>query len=114
MNKKVGLCICYNVNNYGSALQCFATVYTVKKLGFEGEIIRYKKDKAFFFKSLLRIFNPYMIEGKYKCFLSRLNRLLRQDYRDYEKARESKFEDFRLEHFEPIFSTIDFMPIYSG
>ena len=104
MNKKVGLCICYNVNNYGSALQCFATVYTVKKLGFEGEIIRYKKDKAFFFKSLLRIFNPYMIEGKYKRFLSKLNRLLRKDFRIDQNIRRSKFEEFRSERFEPIFS----------
>ena len=104
MNKKVGLCICYNVNNYGSALQCFATVYTVKKLGFEGEIIRYKKDKAFFFKSLLRILNPYMIEGKYKRFLSKLNRLLRKDFRIDQNMRRSKFEEFRSERFEPIFS----------
>ena len=106
MNKKVGLCICYNVNNYGSALQCFATVYAVKRLGIEGEIIRYKKDKVFFFKSLLRIFNPYMIEGKYKRVLSKLNRLLRKSYRDYKSARDSKFAEFRSERFEPIFSNI--------
>ena len=104
--KKIGLCICYNVNNFGSALQCFATIYIVKKLGFEGEIIRYKKDKAFFFKSLLRIFNPYMIEGNYKRVLSKLNRLLRKKYRNYKSARDSKFEAFRSERFEPIFSKI--------
>lgn len=104
--KKIGLCICYNVNNFGSALQCFATVYTVKRLGFESEIIRYKKDKAFFFKSLLRIFNPYMIEGKYKRFLSKLNRLLRKDFRIDQNMRRSKFEEFRSERFEPIFSKI--------
>ncbi len=106
MGKKVGLCICYNVNNFGSALQCFATVYVVKKLGYDGEIIRYKKNKAFFFKSLLRIFNPYMIEGKYKRVLSKLNRLLRKKYRNYKSARDSKFEAFRSERFEPIFSKI--------
>ncbi|MEE1277185.1 MAG: polysaccharide pyruvyl transferase family protein [Fibrobacteraceae bacterium] len=106
MNKKVGLCICYNVNNYGSALQCFATVYTVKKLGFEGEIIRYKKDKAFFFKSLPRIFNPYMIEGKYKRFLSKFNRLIRKDYRIERSKRCSKFEEFRSECFKPLFSKV--------
>ncbi len=106
MKKKIGLCICYNVNNFGSALQCFATVYTVKRLGFEGEIIRYKKDKAFFFKSLLRIFNPYMIEGKYKRFLSRWNRFFRKDYRNYRNMRISKFDEFRSECFKPIFSKI--------
>lgn len=104
--KKIGFCICYNVNNFGSALQCFATVYTVKRLGFEGEIIRYKKDKAFFFKSLLRIFNPYMIEGKYKRFLSRWNRFFRKDYRNYRNMRISKFDEFRSECFKPIFSKI--------
>ncbi len=106
MDKKVGLCICYNVNNFGSALQCFATVYTVKRLGYEVEIIRYKKDKAFFFKSLFRIFNPYMIEGKYKRFLSKLNRLFRKKYRDYENTRDSKFDEFRSECFKPFFSKI--------
>lgn len=106
MGKKVGLCICYNVNNFGSALQCFATVYAVKKLGYDGEIIRYKKNKAFFFKSLLRIFNPYMIEGKYKRVLSKLNRLLRKKYRNYKSARDSKFEEFRSECFKPLFSKV--------
>ncbi len=106
MRKKIGLCICYNVNNFGSALQCFATVRSIKKMGYDSEIIRYKKNKVFFFKSLFRIFNPYMIEGKYKRFLSKLNRLFRKEYRDSLIMRISKFEEFRSEYFKPLLSKI--------
>lgn len=104
MKKKLGLCICYGVNNFGSALQCFATIHTVKKMGFDCEIIRYKKDKLFFIKSLFRLFNPYMIEGKYKRFLSTFNRLIRKDFGISQKKRRSKFDSFRNDFFKPFYS----------
>ena len=41
--KKIGLCICYSVKNYGSMLQAYATQQYVQKAGLDYEIIRYIK-----------------------------------------------------------------------
>lgn len=41
--KKVGLCMAYTGTNYGQLLQAFATQYMIEKLGFETEILEYRK-----------------------------------------------------------------------
>lgn len=53
-NKKIGIITILNVNNYGAELQAFALNFTLRKLGYDNEIINYlyfkhpdyKKEKA--------------------------------------------------------------------
>ena len=64
--KKIGLCVCYNTKNYGSQLQVLATQLKVQALGYDYEIIRYKKkyDLKMVLKSVPRVFNPWLVRGK--------------------------------------------------
>ena len=64
--KKIGLCVCYNTKNYGSQLQVLATQLKVQALGYDYEIIRYKKkyDLKMVLKSAPRVFNPWLVRGK--------------------------------------------------
>lgn len=41
--KKIGLCVCYDTKNFGSQLQVLATDKKINELGYETEIIRYKR-----------------------------------------------------------------------
>ena len=53
--KKIGLAVCYDTKNYGSQLQVLATLKKIEELGFETEIIRYKKKISPIFRF------PYLI-----------------------------------------------------
>lgn len=63
---KVGLSVCYDTKNFGSQLQVLATVKKIEALGFETEIIRYRKKITipFAIQQLPRLFNPYFIHSK--------------------------------------------------
>ena len=60
--KKVGLVAVLN-HNYGSQLQTFALHYTLKSLGVDNEIIKYKQNPL---KQVKRILNPsfFLIKGR--------------------------------------------------
>ena len=63
--KKLGLCVRYDCNNYGSMLQILATQKVIEKYGWDYEIIRYdKKTIGFVIKNVTRLFNPYFMRGK--------------------------------------------------
>ena len=64
--KKVGLCVCQETKNYGSQLQVLATEVAVQKLGYEYEIIRYKKkyDLKFVIKSITQLFDKLLMKIK--------------------------------------------------
>lgn len=63
--KKLGLCVRYDCNNYGSMLQIFATQKAIKKMGWNYELIRYdKRTMTFLIKNITRLFNPYFMNGK--------------------------------------------------
>ena len=63
--KKLGLCVRYDCDNYGSMLQIFATQKAIIDSGWTYEHIRYdKKTLIFLLKNLTRIFNPYFMRGK--------------------------------------------------
>ena len=64
--KKIGLAVCYDTKNFGSQLQVLATVKKIDDLGYETEIIRYKKKltPVFLMQSIPRVFNvPFLISG---------------------------------------------------
>ncbi len=64
---KIGLCVRYDCNNFGSMLQILATQKMITRFGGEYEIIRYDKKTPFFMlTNITRIFNPYFMRGKIK------------------------------------------------
>ena len=64
--KKIGLAVCYDTKNFGSQLQVLATVKKIDDLGYETEIIRYKKKltPVFLMQSIPRVFNVPFIMAK--------------------------------------------------
>ena len=63
---KIGLSVCYDTKNFGSQLQVLATIKKIEDLGYESEIIRYKKKFSLYFlmQQMPRLFNFYFIIGK--------------------------------------------------
>ena len=104
--KKIGLCICYDVENFGSTLQAFATIFGLKKIGCDCEIIRYRKKKnlRFYITSFFRLFNVYMLEDKRKRFVSIVSKLLHPSYKKYCAKWHRNFESFQQSHFSPLLS----------
>lgn len=64
--KKIGLSVCYDTKNFGSQLQVLATIKKIEALGYETEIIRYRKKLSmdFVIQQVPRLFNSYFIKGK--------------------------------------------------
>lgn len=64
--KKVGLAVCYDTKNFGSQLQVLATIKKVEDLGYESEIIRYKKKltPTFVLQTIPRLFNVSFLKAK--------------------------------------------------
>lgn len=63
---KIGLAVCYKVQNYGSKLQAFATQEMIKKLGYDCECVNYtkKKDVNTFLSYLHTLLIPYVLKIK--------------------------------------------------
>lgn len=63
---KVGLAVCYDTKNFGSQLQVLATIRKIEDLGYNTEIIRYKKKltPTFVLQTIPRIFNVSFIKSK--------------------------------------------------
>ena len=67
--KKVGLCVRYDCNNFGSMLQILATQKVIAAAGWGYEIIRYdKRTPLFYITNVTRVFNPYFMKGKIETF----------------------------------------------
>lgn len=104
--KKIGLAVCYDTKNFGSQLQVLATVKEIESLGFETEIIRYKKKLTpkFLVQSIPRVFNPYFISGK------RNGRKKKKEIQAYPKiaekvaVRNKRFDSFVNQYFSNILS----------
>lgn len=64
--KKVGLAVCYDTKNFGSQLQVLATIKKIEELGYDTEIIRYKKKltPVFVLQTIPRLFNMSFVKTK--------------------------------------------------
>ena len=99
--KKIGLAVCYDTKNYGSQLQVLATLKKIEELGFETEIIRYKKkiSPTFIVQTLPRLFNIPFIQAKINSKKKR-NRIDKHDQlRDDVKKRNDRFNKFVTDYF---------------
>ena len=99
--KKIGLSVCYDTKNFGSQLQVLATIKKIEELGYETEIIRYKKKLSFtFFKQTLpRFFNPYFIKSKMKGIKKKKAFKEHQDIYENIKIRNKRFQEFARANF---------------
>lgn len=98
--KKIGVCVRYDCNNYGSMLQILATQVALEKCGYEYEFIRYnKKTFSFVIKNLPRLLNPYYMRGVKMAITKK------KAFRKYPKVasnnsiRLGRFKEYREKHF---------------
>lgn len=107
--KKLGLCVRYDCDNYGSMLQIFATQKAIINAGWKYEHIRYdKKTFIFLLKNLTRIFNPYFMRGKIKG-IQKANCLKKYpEIQQNNAKRQEMIKMFRKKYITP------YSPIYRG
>jgi len=99
--KKIGLCVCYDTKNFGSQLQVLATQKAVEQLGYDYEVIRYKKKMTplFVLQSLPRLCNPYFVKGKIRN-IKRKNAIKKHsDIEAQVKVRNKRFDAFVNKYF---------------
>lgn len=108
--KKIGLCVVTNNNNFGSMLQSYATMKTLENMGYDYDIIRYKKKYTpmFILKSIPRIFNPITISDKKLIIQKKILMMFHKDVKVLNANRNKMFDKFRKEHF------LKFSPIAYG
>lgn len=107
--KKVGLCVRYDCNNYGSMLQILATQKAIEDCGCTYEHIRYdKKTLWFYIKNLNRVFNPYFIRGKIMGLQKAKGITTDLEAKKGNSQRKQKFEEYRKLYIKP------YSPIYKG
>ncbi len=99
--KKIGLSVCYDTKNFGSQLQVLATDIKIKSLGFDTEIIVYKKriSPVFIYHSIPRLFNPYFINGKITKIKKKRKLSANQDIKQLIATRNGRFDKFVNETF---------------
>lgn len=107
--KKLGLCVRYDCNNYGSMLQIFATQKMIASMGWEYEHILYnKKTIGFMIKNLTRIFNPYFMRGKL-MWLSKAREMRKHpEIMEQNRQRNQLFTDYRKMYIGP------YSPVFKG
>lgn len=108
--KKVGLAVCYDTKNFGSQLQVLANDKKIKEIGFDTEIIRYKKRLSLVFalQVLPRFFNPYFVKSKVLSMKTKRKISQYPDIVGNIKVRNKRFSRFVEEHFTNL------SPIYDG
>lgn len=98
---RVGLSVCYDTKNFGSQLQVLATIKAVESLGFETEIIRYRKKFTipFVFQQLPRFFNLYFIKSKLNA--KKKQKLIKNHFEVNRQVmiRNKRFGDFVERYF---------------
>ena len=107
--KKIGLCVRYDCNNYGSMLQILATQKAIEDCGYEYEHIRYdKKTIGFFIKNLNRLFNPYFIRGKLMELQKKKGLAFNDEVNRGNTTRLEMFKQYRDQYIKP------YSPVYKG
>lgn len=100
--KKLGLCVRYDCNNFGSMLQIFATQEAIKECNWQYEIIRYdKKNLKFIVQNLSRVFNPYFMRGKIMEVMKRLSLKKHREIDEGNKRRLALFQSYRRQYLGP-------------
>ncbi len=100
--KKVGLCVRYDCDNFGSMLQILATQKAIEKMGWRYEIIRYnKKTPLFMLKNVFRVFNPYFMRGKLMAFSKKRKMKAFPDIEKRNSTRLKLIREYRQKYIGP-------------
>lgn len=100
--KKVGLCVRYDCNNYGSMLQILATIRAIEQHDVNVEVIRYdKRTLSFMLSNILRVFNPYFMKSKIDTVIKKIIMLRYPEIKESRSKRISCFKDFRTNNLGP-------------
>ena len=100
--KKLGLCVRYDCNNFGSMLQILATQKIIEQLSWDYEIIRYdKRTISFYVSNLTRLFNLYFMKGKLEEIKRKIQLKKYPEMDKNCKCRVKHFEDFRNRYIGP-------------
>ncbi len=104
MSKKVGLAITTYTHNYGSFLQSFALVETIKRLGYTPEVISTKGVQILISSArrkyfLKRMFNINELLSYSVMFKGIGMKLINKDYAKNQKIRGAAFDRFRDKYF---------------
>lgn len=106
---KIGLCVRYDCNNYGSMLQILATQKLIQDLGHDYEIIRYNKNTPLFFiRNITRIANPYFMKGKIVSYVRNKKISRYPSIKEGNTNRIACISHYRNNYIGP------FSPIYKG
>lgn len=100
--KKLGLCVRYDCDNYGSMLQIYATQEIIKRMGWNYEIILYdKKTPIFMIKNITRLFNPYFLNDKLMIFKKKIKLKRYKDVELENQVRANRFSEYRKKYIGP-------------
>lgn len=107
MNKKIGCVIAYsdNHNNYGTSLQGFATIKKIQDLGYDCEIIRYRKVLSLAQKIRL-VYLMFKCGGnkdKMRTVKERINLKLHVDYAIGIEERTKAVNEYKAKYLIPLF-----------
>lgn len=99
--KKIGLSVCYDTKNFGSQLQVLATIKKIEELGYETEIIRYKKEftPKFIMQQIPRLFNGYFISNKKRIRDRKKEIAAHPEIKLNVDIRNRRFDDFVKKYF---------------
>ena len=105
MKKKVGLAVVTYKDNFGSALQTYATQKIVKQLGYDTEIFdisgissKIMKNKILFF--LLRLFKPDEFKYVFEMAKSKFKKNKNNDYAKNMEIRHEVYKKFYADYLE--------------
>lgn len=99
--KKVGIVSCYFKNNYGSALQAYATKRILDNNGIPNETIKvddnidFKKGKKKYYISQILNFN--FIKSKFGMIKLKFDKLINKELKQNITIRNKKYDEFRKE-----------------
>lgn len=99
--KKIGLAVCYDTRNFGSQLQVLATVKMVESLGYETEIIRYKKQISFKFllQTIPRFLNIPFVKAKINAIKKKNKIKKHPSINENVAVRNRRFNEFVSTYF---------------
>lgn len=108
--KKLGLCVCYDTQNYGSQLQVLATQEALRAMQCDYEIIRYQKrlTPLFLIRSLPRLLEPTFVGGKRRKLCRAIGLRKHPELARKAAQRTRRFQRFVAEYFTKL------SPIYCG
>lgn len=107
--KKLGVCVRYITDNYGSMLQLLALQKAIEKNDWSYEFIVYDKNNLkFILSNLDRVFNPYFFKGKMLQLKKNANLKRYPEIAKLNAIRLKAFSDFRTRCFK------FYSPVYRG